>query len=65
MTNSATNANIHATITGYTLVNPPSNMVISASGIITWTPAQAQSPSTNLITTIVTNSDPLIWSTRP
>ena len=57
VTNSATNANIHATITGYTLVNPPSNMVVSASGIITWTPAQAQSPSTNLITTIVTNSD--------
>ncbi len=57
VTNTATNANIHATITGYRLVNPPSNMVISASGIITWTPAQAQSPSTNIITTIVTNSD--------
>ena len=57
VTNTATNANIHATITGYALVSPPSNMVISASGIITWTPAQAQSPSTNLITTIVTNSD--------
>ena len=32
-------------------------MVINASGIITWTPAQAQSPSTNFITTIVTNSN--------
>jgi len=57
VTNTATNSNIHATITGYALVSPPSNMVISASGIITWTPAQAQSPSTNLITTIVTNLD--------
>ena len=44
VTNSATNANIHSTITGYTLVSAPSNMVISASGIITWTPAQPQSP---------------------
>jgi hypothetical protein len=58
VTNTATNANIHSTITGYALVNPPSNMVVSASGIITWTPAQAQSPSTNVITTIVTNSNP-------
>jgi hypothetical protein len=58
VTNTATNANIHSTITGYTLVSPPSNMVVSASGIITWTPAQAQSPSTNLITTVVTNSNP-------
>jgi len=58
VTNTATNANIHSTITGYTLVNPPSNMVVSASGIITWTPAQTQSPGTNTITTIVTNSNP-------
>jgi hypothetical protein len=58
VTNTATNSNIHSTITGYTLVNPPSNMVVSTSGIITWTPAQAQSPGTNLITTIVTNSNP-------
>ena len=58
VTNTATNANIHSTITGYTLVSPPSNMVISASGIITWTPGTGQSPGTNLITTIVTNSNP-------
>jgi hypothetical protein len=54
----ATNANIHSTNSGYALVNPPSGMVISASGVITWTPAQTQSPSTNTITTIVTNSNP-------
>ena len=58
VTNAATNANIHSSITGYNLATAPSGMVISASGIITWTPAQAQSPSTNLITTIVTNSNP-------
>jgi hypothetical protein len=57
LTNKATNADIHATISGYRLVSPPSNMVINASGVITWTPVQPQSPGTNLITTIVTNSD--------
>jgi hypothetical protein len=58
VTNVATNANIHSTIAGYALVIPPSGMVISTNGVITWTPAQTQSPSTNLITTIVTNSNP-------
>jgi hypothetical protein len=58
VTNAATNADIHATISGYQLVTPPSNMVVHASGVINWTPAQVQSPGTNLITTIVTNSDP-------
>ncbi|HEY3932786.1 MAG TPA: putative Ig domain-containing protein, partial [Verrucomicrobiae bacterium] len=58
VTNTATNANIHSTITGYRLVSPPTNMVINASGVITWTPAQAQSPGTNTITTVVTNSNP-------
>jgi hypothetical protein len=54
----ATNANIHSAITGYRLVSPPNGMSISASGIITWTPAQTNSPSTNVITAIVTNSNP-------
>jgi hypothetical protein len=58
VTNSAMDPNIHSTITGYTLLNAPSNMVINGGGIITWTPTQAQSPVTNLITTIVTNSNP-------
>ncbi len=58
ITNAATNSNIHSTNTGYALIGAPSNMVVSASGIITWTPAQAQSPGTNLITTVVTNNNP-------
>ncbi len=57
VTNAATNSNIHSTITGYRLVNPPSGMSISAGGVITWTPAQIQSPGTNLITTVVTNNN--------
>jgi uncharacterized repeat protein (TIGR01451 family) len=58
VTNTATNSNIHAGILGYGLVNSPTNMFISTNGIITWTPIRNQSPSTNKITTVVTNSDP-------
>jgi uncharacterized repeat protein (TIGR01451 family) len=58
VTNTATNSNIHSTILGYGLVDPPAGMSISASGIITWTPAQNQSPSTNTIITVVTNNNP-------
>ena len=57
VTNTATESNIHSTL-GYSLINPPIGMAIDANGIITWTPQQSQSPSTNLITTIVTNSNP-------
>ena len=56
VTNTATETNIHATV-GYTLVNPPGNMVINASGVITWTPSRLQGPGTNTITTVVTNTD--------
>ena len=58
VTNTATEPNPNATTLGYGLVNSPTNMSISANGIITWTPTQDQSPSTNTITTVVTNSDP-------
>jgi hypothetical protein len=59
VTNTATNANIHSSISSYTLINPPAGASISSDGIITWTPSQSQSPSTNTITTVVTNTDPL------
>ena len=58
VTNTATNANIHSTIAGYALVNPPAGAAIDANGIITWTPSQNQSPGTNTITTVVTNANP-------
>ena len=57
VTNTATESNIHSTL-GYALVNPPIGVSISASGIITWTPSDAQKNTTNTITTIVTNSNP-------
>src|SRR5208283_1266450 len=56
VTNTASETNIHATL-GYTLVNPPAGAAINTNGIITWTPSQAQSPGTNTVTTVVTNTD--------
>ncbi|MGD0263089.1 MAG: hypothetical protein ABSD29_25265, partial [Verrucomicrobiota bacterium] len=57
VTNTAFETNIHAT-SSYTLVSPPSGAAIDTNGIITWTPSQTQSPSTNTLTTVVTNTDP-------
>jgi hypothetical protein len=57
VTNTATEPNIHALTTGYALISPPAGMSISTNGIIAWTPSQAQGPSTNTITTVVTNND--------
>ena len=56
VTNTAFETNIHSTL-GYALVNPPAGAAIDANGIITWTPSQSQSPRTNTITTVVTNSN--------
>jgi hypothetical protein len=58
VTNAASEPNIHSTTIGYGLINPPAGASISAGGVITWTPSQLQSPSTNVITTVVTNSNP-------
>ena len=57
VTNTATETNTHATILGYGLIDPPTGVNISSNGIITWTPTRLN-PDTNLITTVVTNSDP-------
>ena len=41
----------------YQLLNPPAGAAInSTNGLITWTPAEAQGPSTNVFTTIVTDN---------
>jgi len=58
VTNTASNANLHSVIAGYGLVDAPAGMSIDGSGIITWTPGQSQSPGTNTIVTVVTNSNP-------
>jgi len=58
VTNAATEANVNSVTTGYSLLSPPSGASINASGVITWTPSQSQSHSTNVLTTVVMNSNP-------
>ena len=58
VTNAATEPNIQSVTAGYSLVAAPSGMSITAAGVITWTPPQSQSPSTNVVTTVVANSNP-------
>ncbi|MCX6885906.1 MAG: MBG domain-containing protein, partial [Verrucomicrobia bacterium] len=50
----------------YSLLSSPTGMVISAgSGVITWTPAEAQAPSTNLVTVKVEdNGRPSLSATQ-
>ena len=55
VTNAATDNDIPALPLTYTLVNPPTGAGISTNGVITWTPGQAQSPGTNVFTTIVSD----------
>jgi len=57
VTNTASEPNIHAATTGYGILSPLPGMSIDTSGIFTWTPNQTQSPGTNLVTVVVTNSD--------
>jgi hypothetical protein len=57
VTNTATESNIHGVVS-YVLLAAPPGASISAGGVITWVPAQTQSPSTNIITTVVTSSNP-------
>src|SRR5207247_2641846 len=40
----------------YSLVNPPAGAQIDTNGVITWTPTEAQGPSTNTLTTVITNN---------
>ncbi len=40
----------------YALVNGPSNLTVSASGVINWTPSEAQGPSTKTVLVSVANA---------
>ena len=62
VTNDATDVDLPANVLIYSLVNPPSGAVISAAGVIAWTPTEAQGPSTNTIMTVV--SDGLVSVTN-
>ena len=57
VTNTATEPNIHAVTTSYTLVSPLVGMNIDSNGVFTWTPSQAQSHSTNTVTVAAANTN--------
>jgi hypothetical protein len=54
-TNSATDADLPAQSLSYSLASAPTNATISAAGVISWTPTEAQGPGTVTFTTIVTD----------
>ncbi len=58
VTNTATDPDIPANSLTYQFLVAPTNAAIDTNGIITWTPTQAQVPSTNVFTTIVTDFNP-------
>jgi len=65
VTNTATDTDLPANTLTYQLLAGPTNASISASGIITWTPTEAQGPSTNTIKTVVTdNGSPPLSATN-
>ena len=58
VTNTATDSDIPVNTLTYFLLVAPTNAVIDTNGIITWTPTIDQIPSTNLVTTVVTDNNP-------
>src|SRR5207237_397493 len=70
VTNTATDADLPANTLSYTLsvtcgAAAVTNAGISADGVITWTPTEAQGPSTNTFTTVVTdNGSPALSATN-
>src|SRR5213079_631211 len=57
VTNSASDADLPANTLTFSLVSAPSGVNLDpSSGVLTWTPTEAQGPSTNLITVKVTDN---------
>jgi hypothetical protein len=54
--NAATDSDLPANNLVYKLVDAPTGAVISPTGVITWTPTEAQGPTNVTITTIVTDN---------
>ena len=57
VTNSATDSDIPINALTYILLNPPAGAVIDTNGVITWKASEAQGPSTNIFTTVVTDTN--------
>jgi hypothetical protein len=64
VTNTATDPDIPANPLTYTLISPPAGAVISANGVITWTPTEAQGPGVYTFTTVVTDTNSAATNTQ-
>ncbi len=65
VTNTAADSAVPPSQLTYLLTTAPTNAAIDTNGIITWTPTQAQGPSTNLFTTLATdNGTPALFATN-
>ena len=65
VTNTVTSPGVPANPVNYGLLNAPAGATIDANGIISWTPSEAQGPSTNLFITAATNSGvPTLYTTN-
>ena len=65
VTNTATDSSTAPSGLTYALISPPAGASIDTNGIISWTPTEAQGPSTNVITTVVTdNGSPPLSATN-
>jgi plastocyanin len=58
VTNKASDADLPVNALSYTLLDPPSGASIDTNGVITWTPGEAYGATTNVITTVVTDTNP-------
>src|SRR5207302_1417169 len=57
VTNTASDADLPANTLSFGLVSAPTGVLLDANtGVLTWTPTEAQGPSTNLITVRVTDN---------
>jgi len=65
VTNVATDSDFPANALSYSLFDPPAGMMIDTHGVIVWTPTEAQSSTTNTVTTVVTdNGIPALTATN-
>src|SRR5205823_3710555 len=55
VSNTANDVDVPANALTYSLIKPPPGAVIDSNGVITWTPGEAQGPSTNFFETVVTD----------
>ncbi|MFO1460104.1 MAG: PQQ-dependent sugar dehydrogenase [Verrucomicrobiota bacterium] len=61
----ATDVDVPPNTLTYSLVTGPDGLAVSPAGVISWTPTEAQGPSTNLVTVKVTdNGTPPLSSTQ-